>query len=69
MIKLIPVNIADESLLTPEYTGTVQRSLVYGITTLDSENKFNPKGRMSREEAAEQIYNALEYVRIHAPEL
>jgi len=65
LIKLIPVDIADENLMTVEYSGSIQRSLAYGIAVLDSEGKFNPKGEMLRDEAAAQIYNALEYIKTH----
>jgi len=66
-IKLIGVNIADEALITAEYSGSIQRSLAYGIVSLDSESKVNPKGEMLREEAAVQIYNALEYIKASVP--
>ena len=65
MIKLIGMNIADEDQLSVGYSGTIQRALVYGVTKLDSEGKFNPKAAISREDAAEQIYNALEYIKKH----
>jgi len=65
MIKIIPQEIADENELTVDYNGAIQRSLVYEITKLDEEGKFNPKEKISRAEATEQIYNALEYIKAH----
>jgi hypothetical protein len=70
MIKLNPVAIADEDQLTVDYSGAIQRALVYGVTKLDQDGKFNPKTEISRAEAAEQIYNALEYIKAHpAPQV
>lgn len=63
MIKLIGMNIADEDQLSVGYSGAIQRALVYGVTKLDAEGKFNPKAAISRADAAEQIYNALEYIK------
>jgi hypothetical protein len=65
LIKLNPVIITDQDKLTVDYSGAIQRALVYGITKLDAEGKFNPKAEVSRAEAAEQIYNALEYIKAH----
>lgn len=65
MIKLNPVVIADQDQLTVDYSGAIQRALVYGVTQLDTAGKFNPKDEISRAEAAEQIYNALEYLKAH----
>lgn len=63
MIKLVHVDVADQDKLTAEYDGAIQRALAYQIVKLDSEGKFNPKAEITREEAAEQIYNALEYLK------
>ncbi len=63
MIKIIPAVIADQDQLTVDYDGSIQRSLVYGVTKLDAEGKFNPKDKMTRAEVAEQVYNALEYIK------
>ncbi|MFC4776583.1 S-layer homology domain-containing protein [Paenibacillus sp. GCM10023252] len=68
-IKLAPVEVKDQELLTPEYDGSLQRALAYGVVKLDEAGKFNPKAELTRGEAAEQIYNALEYIKAHpAPE-
>ncbi|WP_036940935.1 S-layer homology domain-containing protein [Pseudobacteroides cellulosolvens] len=65
MIKIIPANITDGDKITPEYEGAIQRALVYGIDKLDERGKFNPKAKMTRAEAAAQIYNVLEYFKAH----
>jgi hypothetical protein len=65
MINIIPAKIADEEALTIEYSGAIQRALIYKVVNLDSEGKFNPKAKISRLEAAEQIYNALAYLEAH----
>lgn len=63
MIKINPVAITDDSQLTPSYQGSVQRSLIYKINTLDADGKFNPKSELSRAEAAVMLFNALEYLK------
>lgn len=65
MIKLIPIDIADEDRIAVDYSGAVQRALVYNVVTLDAQGKFAPQRKITRAEAAEQIYNALEYLNNH----
>lgn len=70
MIKLNPAEIADGDQVTAEYQGAIQRALVYEVIKLDAEGKLNPKGKITRAEVAEKIYNALEYLKAHpAPAL
>lgn len=70
MIKIQPVDIADEQELTPEYQGAVQRSLVLNINKLDADGNFNPKQTMTRAEAAVMMYNAIEHMEsFHAPQI
>ncbi|GFN32859.1 hypothetical protein PCURB6_31190 [Paenibacillus curdlanolyticus] len=64
LIKMY-INIADETDLTAEYQGTVQRALLYKLTALDAEGRFNPQAVVNREEAAVMVYNAVEFVRAH----
>ncbi|KJD43440.1 S-layer homology domain-containing protein [Paenibacillus terrae] len=65
MIKIAPVTIADGSKLEPSYQGSIQRSLIYKVNTLDANKKFNPKSEITRAEAAVMLYNALEYLTAH----
>lgn len=65
LIKIIPVEIADRDKMTIEYSGAIERALKYGIVKLDADGKFNPKAELSRADAAEQLYNALEYLKAH----
>lgn len=65
MIKIAPANIADDSELEPSYQGSIQRSLVYKVNTLDANEKFHPKSEITRAEAAVMLYNALEYLNAH----
>ncbi|WP_339168281.1 S-layer homology domain-containing protein [Paenibacillus sp. FSL R5-0341] len=70
MIKIQPVDIADEQELTPEYQGAIQRSLVLKINELDADGNFNPKQTITRAEAAVMMYNAIEYLEsFHAPQI
>ncbi|MEC0181550.1 S-layer homology domain-containing protein [Paenibacillus peoriae] len=65
MIKIAPANMADASELEPSYQGSIQRSLVYKVNTLDATGKFHPKSEITRAEAAVMLYNALEYLNTH----
>lgn len=65
LIKVSPANISDGDKITSGFEGAVQRALVYGIAKLDDKERFNPKSKMTRAEAAEQIYNVLEYFKTH----
>ncbi len=64
-IKLVPTEIADGDKITADYSGAIQRALKYGVTSLDKEDNFNPKDLLSRAEAAEMLYNTLEYLKAH----
>lgn len=65
MLNIKPAEIKDEDQMKIEYSGAIQRALVYKITQLDAEGKFNPAAKLTRAEAAEQLYNALEYLKAH----
>lgn len=65
MINLVPAEIADEDQLTIVYSGAIQRALHYGVVQLDAKGNFSPKSKMTRTEAAEEIYNALAYIKAH----
>lgn len=65
LIKMY-INIADEASMEPEYQGTIQRGLLYKIASLDDNGNFNPKGIITREEAAVWLYNAVEFVNDHS---
>lgn len=64
-IKIVLREISDEESLNIEYSGAVQRALYYGLTDLNKDGSFKPKDIITREEAAEQIYNALQYLKAH----
>ncbi|CAM4221877.1 hypothetical protein FHS16_000461 [Paenibacillus endophyticus] len=65
MIKLAPVQINDSTELTVDYDGAIQRALSYNVVKLDEQGNFHPKAEITRAEAAEQIYNVLEYIKAH----
>jgi hypothetical protein len=57
MINMMYIETADESDMTIEYQGAIQRSMKYNITALDQDKKFYPKKQLTRAEAAEMIHN------------
>lgn len=65
MINVVPAEIADHDQLTISYDGAIQRALTYDVVELDAQGNFNPKANISRAEAAEEIYNILEYLKAH----
>lgn len=65
LIKIVPVAISDEADLTPGYQGAVQRSLKFGITSLDTAGKFHPKKKITQEEAAAILDKAVAYAAEH----
>lgn len=65
MINLVPKDIADDSKMTPEYQGAIQRALAWGIANLDSSGNFRPQDQVTRSEAAVMVYNALEFLKTH----
>lgn len=63
MINMIYLEYADHEQVTAEYSGAIQRALKYGIVKLDANGRFNPKDELTRAEAAEELYNALELLK------
>ncbi|NOU75704.1 hypothetical protein GC098_30765 [Paenibacillus sp. LMG 31458] len=69
MIKPVLTDIKDEDQMNVEYSGSIQRALHYGVVKLSAEGTFNPKSEITRADAAEEIFNALAYLKAHsAPE-
>lgn len=64
LVKMF-IPIKDEDQITAEYQGALQRLLLYKITQLDNDGKFNPKAELTRGEAAGWIYNAIRVVETH----
>ncbi|OKP83083.1 S-layer protein [Paenibacillus sp. P3E] len=65
MIKIMPVDIADQAEFTNGFDGSIQRALALKIASLDGTGKFHPSAGITRAEAAEMIYNALKYIDAH----
>ncbi|MNY32867.1 hypothetical protein D3C86_1671100 [compost metagenome] len=59
------IQIQDEDQLNVDYQGTIQRLLLYKITALDANGKFNPKSELTRGEAATWLYNAIRVLETH----
>ncbi|BAU26847.1 S-layer family protein [Aneurinibacillus soli] len=66
MVKMF-IEIKDENQINPEYQGRLQRMLLYKITELDKDGKLNPKGDLTRGEAAVWIYKAIRVLDAHTP--
>ncbi len=65
LINLVPAAISDEADLTPGFQGAVQRSLKFGITSLDADGKFHPKAKITQEAAAAMLDKAVAYAAEH----
>lgn len=55
--------IADENDISKDKMESIQKLLIAHIANLDKENRFHPKAQITRSEAAEMLYNALEFVK------
>lgn len=58
--------IKDEDKVTKEYMNSIQKLLITKIATLDKNSLF-PKGEITRAEASEMLYNAMEFLKKHEP--
>lgn len=65
LIKLVPAPIADESDITPEYQGAIQRALNKGIVSLNKDGKFLPKEFITQQEATDLLQKAIDYAAAH----
>lgn len=63
MINMMYLEYDDADQVKVEYSGAIQRALKYGIVKLDADGRFNPKAELTRAEAAEQLYKALELLK------
>ncbi|OXM85778.1 S-layer homology domain-containing protein [Paenibacillus rigui] len=59
------IEIKDGDQITPGYQGALQRMLLYKIASLDKDGKLNPKGELTRGEAAAWVYNAGKVMAAH----
>ncbi|OPA79233.1 S-layer protein [Paenibacillus selenitireducens] len=65
MVKIAPVDVADEKDIAGDRIGAIQRALALHIVTLDESGKFRPQEPMTRIEAAVLVYHALQYIEKH----
>ncbi|MGE5704838.1 MAG: S-layer homology domain-containing protein [Clostridia bacterium] len=66
MIKIAPVALGDHDELNPDYEGTIQRAIAFGIASLDAEGNLHPKAVLSRSDATKMIGTAMEYIQSHS---
>lgn len=59
--------IGDEDKVETRYMNSIQKLLITKIASLDKKGNFNPKAYITRGEAAEWLYNAMEFVRKTPP--
>lgn len=63
MIKLVPVDISDEDDMDILVQGIIQRGISYGVIKLNEDGSFDPKGSITRGEAANAIVKVLDYMK------
>lgn len=61
MVKMLII-AADNEEINPEFQGSVLRSLLWKVNSLDKDQKFYPKHEVTRIEAASMLFNAIELV-------
>lgn len=59
MIKLIPTTIEDFENMDVLKSGAIHRAIAYGILKLDAEGMFYPNYNLTRGEAAQAVYDAI----------
>ncbi|MFF2480662.1 S-layer homology domain-containing protein [Paenibacillus sp. NPDC058071] len=64
LIKMY-ISISDEQDIETSYQGTVQRALLYKLASLDKDGRFHPQQVLTREEAADMLYKANEFIQSH----
>ncbi|AFC33134.1 S-layer domain-containing protein [Paenibacillus mucilaginosus 3016] len=64
LIKMY-IAFADESEITPELGGAVQRLVLYKFATVGEDSKFYPKRELTRGEAAVWLHNAIRFLENH----
>lgn len=62
---LMYINVADESQMKEESRGAVQFLLLTKIAELDKAGKFHPKQELTRMEAAQMSYAAMQFIENH----
>jgi len=65
LIKMY-IEVKDNDSIKPEYQGALQRMLLYRIAELDKDGAFNPKGELTRGQAAVWVHRALSFKDAHA---
>jgi len=55
--------IADEDEVTKEYMSSIQTLLILKIVKLDGGNRFHPKAEITRSQAAEMVYNTIDFLK------
>ncbi|MCY9661701.1 S-layer homology domain-containing protein [Paenibacillus chondroitinus] len=65
LINPVVVDIKDNDQITVEYSGSIQRAINYGVIKLSADGTMNPKAEITRADAAEEIFNAIEYLKAH----
>jgi hypothetical protein len=55
----------DEHLVNPDYMSVIQKMLIAKVATLDSEQQFHPKKKVTRLNSATMLYNAVHFVKNH----
>ncbi|MCJ8014894.1 S-layer homology domain-containing protein [Paenibacillus sp. KQZ6P-2] len=68
LIKIF-IQIHDEQDISTAYQGTIQRSLIYKLTTLDDHQNFSPKQVMKRDQAAGMVFEAVKFVEAHKDQI
>ncbi|WP_028612505.1 S-layer homology domain-containing protein [Paenibacillus harenae] len=64
LVKML-IPVTDEQDINAAYQGTIQRSLLYKIASLDEEGNFDPARILTRAEAASILYEAVTFIEAH----
>ncbi|QGQ99575.1 protease complex subunit PrcB family protein [Paenibacillus psychroresistens] len=59
------IQFNDEAQITPDLQGSLQRMVLYKIAELDKKGNFEPKGEVTRGQAATWVYNTVRFLETH----
>lgn len=60
---MLYVMIEDDADIDPAYMNSIQKLVISKIVSLDQQNKFYPKSKFTRSEAAKWLHSAIQFVK------
>ena len=65
MINIMPTEIKDDSTVSIDHSGAIQRGLSYGLYDLTDDGRINGEAAITRGQVAAIMVNTLDYMAVH----